>query len=128
MLGQAVCLRTRARFAAAFVALLVIAACTGDKAIRSLDKGISKDSTLKLLGASGTDTFHNVYDYGNYILNGQALEILYYDSDNRKFRRDTVKDVRKEITPIVLVNQKVAGWGWPFADSVAGANAIQLAK
>ena len=124
---QGISLRARARFGAVFVGLVLAAACMGDSTIRNLNAGISRDSTLKLLGAVGTDTFHNVYDYGNYIINGQALEFFYYDSKNRKFRRDTVER-RKELTPLVVVNQKLVGWGWPFADSVAGANAIQLPK
>jgi hypothetical protein len=118
-------LRLFAGFVAALGLMVFAAACGGDRAISELDVGISKDSTLKIFGAVGDDTLHNVYDYGNYIISGKILEIYYYDPKNRKFRRDSV-DRRKDVTPVVMVDSKVAGWGWVFVDSVAGANNIQL--
>lgn len=88
----------------------------GTAKLKKLDKGITRDSMLAILGtgplsASGADTARLVSGYrqSRFLTNGVLYEVIYV--------RDTTGDVREELsrareTPIVLVNDTVQYWGW----------------
>jgi hypothetical protein len=50
--------------------------------------------------------------------------MLMYTSTGRKEGADTIPDA--ELTPVVLVNDTLTGWGWEHHDSVANANRIVI--
>jgi hypothetical protein len=115
--------RTAVLVAAASV--VVVAAC-GDSRVGSLSTGITRDSALKVLagGASG-DSLANVYKQESYIYDSRMINVLLYSRDGVKDSADpAVPDSR--LTPVVLVDGKVTGWGWAHYDSVAKANNVPL--
>ena len=101
----------------AFAALLAVMTACGDKRIRSLAKGISRDSAMKLLGSTPADSTALIYHNSRFIVNGQNVEVLYYDEQGRKRFKDSVGG--EELTPVVITDGKVEGWGWANWDSVA---------
>ena len=105
----------------AFAALLVAVACGGDEDQRlaKLEVGVSRDSALTILGASGIDSTPYIFDTGRFLLGGRDLEVLYYDSMGRRRYRDTVPG--EELTPIVIEKGVVTGTGWVHWDSIATA-------
>jgi len=129
--------RRRALAVAALSAASVAVACT-DKRVQAVDTGITRDSAMSVLShdlkpGTGPDSFPNVYKRERYLVAGKNYEVLYFNSDNAKqvVRNgapavDTVS--LKNLTPIVLVENKVIGKGWRFWDSVATANKIKITK
>ena len=118
--------RSRALLAAA-LAVLAISACQ-DKRLRELATGISKDSALKILAdgvPANADTIQNVYRHSQYLVDSKLFDIYMFDSDNRKLWTDPeVAD--KELTPIVVINDKVDGWGWDHMDDITFKYHIQV--
>jgi hypothetical protein len=105
------------------LALGALAACA-DKRIEKLSTGISRDSLLRILAAEETsaDSLPHVYRAERYLIKGQILEVLFYTKTNAKAGKDTLPE--KKLTPIVLQNGKVGGWGWSYFDSLAKADSI----
>jgi hypothetical protein len=103
----------------------ILAGC-GDKRVDSLSAGITRDSALKVLaGGPSSDSLANVYRQETYLNNGQMINVLVYNKDGIKQATDsTVPD--SKLTPVVMVDGKVTGWGWAHYDSVAKANNIPL--
>jgi hypothetical protein len=96
----------------------------GDSRIKQLTPGISRDSALKVVneGAAG-DSLARVYKQETYLVDGQQLNVLFYNKDGIKQASDSTLAADAQ-TPIVTVNGKVTGWGWTHYDSVAKANNI----
>ena len=113
---------------AASAALLATTAC-GDKRLEKVSTGMSRDSVLAIIneGANG-DSLARVYRQESYLLpntkgNAFLANILFYDSRGRKEAEEP--NVSPDaITPIVLSDGKVIGWGWTYYDSLATANNI----
>jgi hypothetical protein len=110
---------------AAVFTLVTLTGC-GDKNIRKLSVGIPRDSVIKILGhgSSATDSTPNVYREERYLNDGHFITMLMYTSTGRKEGADTIPDA--ELTPVVLVNDTLTGWGWEHHDSVANANRIVI--
>jgi hypothetical protein len=107
------------------IAALAAAAC-GDARLDKLSAGIARDSALKVIneGAS-SDSMARVYKQETYLLNGKMTNVLFYNSDGIRQATDSTLPAEKQ-TPIVIVDGKVAGWGWTYYDSVAKANNIPV--
>jgi len=102
------------------VTLALTAAC-GDARVKKLDEGITRDSVLTILrdGAPvvGPDSLPHVYENAAYIMNGRKYEVFYYTRGDEVAGADSLP--AKKLTPIVLVDGSVSGWGWQYWDSVA---------
>jgi hypothetical protein len=119
------------RWASSFVVLtaaISLAACE-DARVKELNAGITQDSAMSVLSqevtGGGHDSLPNVYLREPYLIGGKNIEVLYFNSDNKKAGKDTVFT---KVTPIVFVNHKLAGRGWGFWDSVSKAHGIPLKK
>ncbi|MDE3152498.1 MAG: hypothetical protein KGL93_09670 [Gemmatimonadota bacterium] len=111
----------------ALAALTLIAGCQ-DKRVQQLQAGITRDSVLSVTaqGTQGSDSMPSIYKRDQYLINGKTLEVLYFDSQNRKAGRDSVP--LRKLTPLVMLDNKLVGKGWPVWDSVAAANKIPVPK
>jgi hypothetical protein len=98
----------------------------GDKRVVSLSTVIARDSALKILaGGPSSDSLANVYKQEAYINNGKFINVLVYNKDGVKEAADpSVPD--SKLTPVVVVDGKVTGWGWAYYDSVARANNVPI--
>lgn len=99
-----------------------VVAC-GDARLKELSTGMPRDSLLATLGSSPPDSERFIYDKDQYIVDGKAIEVFYYDPKSRMAFVDTVPG--DELTPVVLLNGVVAGWGWKYWDSVAASIKVQ---
>ena len=108
-----------------YLASAALAGC-GDARVESLSTGIARDSALKILaGGPSSDSLANVYKQEAYINEGKFINVLVYSKDGVKEAADpSVPD--SKLTPVVLVDNKVTGWGWAHYDSVAKANNIPV--
>lgn len=126
--------------AAGLASVVLVSACE-DKRVKELSKGISRDSAMNIVKQDAkpngltTDSFPNVYTREQYLIAGKSMDILYFtpENDKAKVLPFGQKPTRKEdsipfrkLTPLVFVNNKLAGRGWPFWDSVSTANKIPL--
>jgi hypothetical protein len=127
---------------AGLASAVVVAACQ-DKRVSQLDTGITRDSAVSVMShdlksGATADSFPNVYTRERFLLNGKNVEVLYFTPENDKAPAqvggrvpsagpDTIIPY-KRLTPIVFVDNKLAGRGWAYWDSVATANKIPLKK
>jgi hypothetical protein len=128
--------RRKAVTVAALSAAAVLVACQ-DKRVKQLDTGITKDSAMSVIAqdlkpGSGPDAYPNVYTRGQFLINGKTIEVLYFTPDNKKqpdinYQRGSKDTIPlRDLTPIVFVENRMAGKGWDFWDSVATANKIPV--
>ena len=99
------------------IAVALTACRSGDPRLERLSTGISKDSVIVLFDAAAPA--HS----DPYLTGGHYIEAMYYP---RPGADSTVAD--REMSPVVLVDGQVIGWGWKVWDSVATANGIVLKK
>lgn len=101
-----------------------------DSRVRAVDTGITRDSVLTIVGAgsrAGLDSFPNIYTRERYLIGGQNYEILFFLPTGEKLAptsRDTVP--WRKLAPIVMVENRVAGKGWRYLDSLSIANNIPV--
>ncbi len=138
--------RRSALLAAGLGSVLALAACE-DKRVKELNSGITQDSALKIIrqdakppapNASGTmttDSFPNVYTREQYLVAGKRYDVLYFTPENDKekklpFGQPPMKKADsipyRRLTPIVFVDNKLAGRGWDFWDSASKALKIPV--
>ncbi len=95
-----------------------------DKRIKELNSGMSRDSVLSVLSGdakgSGADSLPNIYKRSRYLMAGREYEVLYFTPKNAKPGKDSVP--MKDLTPVVLAENRLIGRGWAFWDSVSTAN------
>jgi hypothetical protein len=105
-----------------FLGLLLGAALTAcsrpDARFEKLTVGIPKDSALSLVGVEKPDRTDP------YLINGHYIEVVYY----AKPSADPGKTPDRKMSPVVVVDGHLAGWGWKQWDSIAKANKIVVAK
>ncbi|HJU76000.1 MAG TPA: hypothetical protein VJ717_19815 [Gemmatimonadaceae bacterium] len=109
---------TYRRSALAAAALLGVAC--GDARVKKLAEGIDRDSVLTILRdgqQAGADSLPHVYENAAYLVNGVRYEVFYYTKGDEVAGVDSLPADR--LTPIVLQNDTVSGWGWAHWDSVA---------
>ncbi len=103
--------------AVGLVGLVALAGCErGDPRVARLSVGMGKDSVLAVMEGKPTAI-------EPYLINGQYIEGMFYA---RPGNADSAKRASRNMTPVILVNGKLIGWGWDQWDSVAGANKIPL--
>ncbi|HET6681587.1 MAG TPA: hypothetical protein VFG84_10340 [Gemmatimonadaceae bacterium] len=114
---------TACRVGLAALAAGALAAC-GDARAKDLTAGISRDSTLAIMQTvpSAADSLPNVHERGVYLIGGKLMEVMLFPRDGSAHKGETIPD--EEITPVVLANDSLMGWGWTFWDSVATANRL----
>lgn len=135
---NAISVRRRALVAAGLVCGTLTVACE-DKRVKALDTGITRDSAVTIISkdAKGAtpDSFPNVYTRERFLIGGKNYEVLYFTPNNDKIQMphnggsvspDSIP--YNKLTPIVFVENKLAGRGWKFWDSVSTANKIPLKK
>ncbi len=100
------------------VAALVIAlgAC-GDRRLKDLSTGINRDSVAVVMG---TETPHRSE---SYLMEGKFWEIFYYAEPGVP-ASDSV--AWRELSPVVIADGGVVGWGWKYWETEAGRLKVQL--
>jgi hypothetical protein len=99
-----------------FLALL-LSGCLGAKFISQnrsnialLSVGISKEDVHRIMGQKISRYYSNPYSSNMFISNGKTVEVLKYWTDGD--RGDGIQE--GELTPVILVNGIVVGWGRDF--------------
>lgn len=87
--------------------------------LTGLSVGISKQEILGIMGtktveAEGT-VITNPYRTEMYRSNGHSFELLLYYTDIQKSDGAITDD---ELTPLVLMDGKLDGWGWSYWNNV----------
>lgn len=105
----------RARVVVFVAALGGLTAC-GDGRLKKLSTGIEKDSVALLMGADAP------YRSENFLIESKMYEVFYYTSGD--VGADSVS--LRKTSPVVFVDDKVAGWGWGYWDDEASRLKIEL--
>jgi len=124
----------RSTLAVAALSCAVLFVACEDKRVSQLDTGITRDSALSVIShdvnaksAAGPDSFPNVYMRDRYLINGKNYEVLYFTPNNEKIEKagkDTIP--KRKLAPIVFVDNRLIGHGWPFWDSLAATMKIPV--
>lgn len=104
----------------AILLIFAISGCQGYAGIRAdnraslmrLDLGMTKDQVLKVMGAQGFGDVSNPFK--REVIpgkNGEIYDVLYYYTEEI-----AEKDWESGVTPVVLNDGKVVGWGWRYLD------------
>jgi hypothetical protein len=111
----------------AVAALAIALSACGDSRINALELGISKDSVLKIIGqgAPADDSLPNVYRRVQFIVDSRFWDIFLFDPKNRKAWIDPLVTDR-ELTPIVVVSDKLEGTGWRYMDELTRKYKFQV--
>ncbi len=104
---------------AAVASLLAITACDrADPRIQNLTVGIPKDSVIAVMEGEAPKRIDP------YLYNGQYIEAMLFP---RQGKTDSAATADRNMTPVVVINGKLVGWGWDYWDSTAAANNIEVA-
>jgi hypothetical protein len=119
----------------------LLGACE-DKRVKELNAGITRDSAVTVMShdlkpGATSDSFPNVYTRERFLMGGKNVEVLYFTPENDKAPvaatgqeaakiRDSIPYSR--LTPIVFIDNRLAGRGWAYWDSMSTANKIPLKK
>ena len=96
------------------VGSLAIMGCTrDDPRLKNLSAGITKDSTMTVLGV------HTAERPATYLVKGQMIEAMMLRREGVEGPLDSLP--KTDYSPVVIVDGKLAGWGWKYWDSVAQA-------
>jgi len=107
--------------------------------LNDLELGFTKGKVLEVMGES-TDTLksnqlrdsgtpnerviiNNPYRSSAFTKSGTQIEILLYYTDLKSNDGAITDD---ELTPIILIDGKVAGWGWEYWTDVAAKYEIRI--
>src|SRR5690349_20478816 len=117
--------RRRITLLTALMGAVTLVACE-DKRVKQLESGITRDSAVSVIShdlrGSGPDSFPNTYTRERFLIAGKNYEILYFTPNNEKAGKDSIP--WKKLTPLVFVENRLVGKGWPTWDSIAAANNI----
>ena len=109
-----------ARIAAPVLGLLFLSACSkGDVRLEKLSAGISKDSVLAVMGAEKPQRIDP------FLVNGQYIEAMYFPKPGAA---DSASVADRNMSPVIVVDGKLAAWGWTQWDSIAGSKKIPVPK
>jgi len=115
------------------LALTVLSGCSGLSEIRAdnrerlngLAAGMSKQEVLDTMGTETTraqnSVITNPYRSEMHHGDGHVFEVLFYYTDIQK-QDGAITD--NELTPLVIVDGKLDGWGWSHWDSVRNQHGI----
>lgn len=93
------------------------ARATNREHLNALSVGMSRADVLRVMGTKTITTRErpktvtNPYRTESYESHGQRIEVVYYYTDLKRADGAITDD---ELTPIVLVDGKVDGWGWGY--------------
>jgi hypothetical protein len=108
----------RWRFVAVLALVALFAACRReDPRIKNLRVGIPKDSVLVLMGGATAQPF-------TYLMDGQYIEAMIYRRPEIDGAFEELE--RRDMTPVVVVDGRLTGWGWDHWDSVASVHRIEV--
>ncbi len=122
------------------VGSILLAGCASSGTIRDknqerlfrLSKGMTKAKVLKAMGTKTTRDpwspglsriIPNPYCTEMYRSNDHTFELLLYYTDRRSAVRAITDD---ELTPIIIIDGKLDGWGWPHWEIVIKEYDIRL--
>ena len=104
-------MRLTARTAAVVSAIVVLSAC-GDRRLGKLTEGIARDSVAVVMGTDAP------YREQQFLTEGKLWEVLLYTRDNAT---PTDSVAWRELSPVVIADGKVTGWGWDYWEDQAEA-------
>ena len=122
------------------ISLLLTAGCATMDTVRAenranlnrLQLGMTKEEVLAVMGTKTVTTYRegvrgeqitNPYRTEMHRAGGHTWEIMYYLTD-LKADDDAITD--DELTPIVLKDGKLDGWGWSYLQDVARTYEIRI--
>lgn len=105
------------RAGVALLAVTVLAAC-GDRRLTKLSTGITADSAAKVMTV---DAPHRTL---SYLTGGRIWEVRLYARDGQPAAADSIE--WRKMSPVVLSDGKVVGWGWGFWDKTAAKLSIPV--
>ena len=121
-------LTTHAALGAAAALLLGSAACSSGPSLDGLAQGISRDSVITVL-AGGTKPADgnppHIVENSQFLNAGVMYEVLYYAPD-APAGATAAQVERDDVTPIVITNGVLAGYGWDHMNMVAGQTKAQI--
>ncbi len=97
-------LRPDLRLLALGALLLATTAC-GDSRLSHLATGIDRDSVTVVMGSDAPHRSES------YLLDGKFWEIFYY-AKTGTLQEDSIP--WRKLSPVILADGKVAGWGWDY--------------
>lgn len=99
-------------------ALVLLLGCEGsDRRLDNLHVGMTRDSVkLAMDGAEPRRV-------DPYLNGGKYIEAMFFP---RAGKTDPESLADRKMSPVVVIDGKVAGWGWGYWDSVATANRIEV--
>ncbi|MGD9523696.1 MAG: hypothetical protein AB7N73_07955 [Gemmatimonadales bacterium] len=92
------------------VALLLAAAC-GDGRLKNLAVGIDRDSVAVVMETAAP------YRSESYLVGGKFWEVMLYTRPGAESSTDSIP--ARELSPVVLADGAVAGWGWDYWEKQA---------
>lgn len=102
---------TRYRFLPPVLALLVVLAACGDARLKKLSVGIDRDSVATIMKTDAPTRSET------YLVGGKLWEVMLYE---QKAPEGTDTVAARDLSPVVLADGAVAGWGWDYWDRQAG--------
>lgn len=96
--------------------------------LTSLSVGMSREQALEKMGtetirALNGPVITNPYRTEMYRSQGRTIEMLLYYTDTKKADRAITDD---ELTPIVVIDGRVDGWGWSYWQDVVEKYEIRV--
>jgi hypothetical protein len=124
--------RIRSLSFTAVAAAALLIACGEDARVEAVDTGITRDSVLTIFSKEthGVDSLPSVYQRERYFIDGKNYEVFYFSPTGKKAYTGVQKDTIpwKELSPVVMIDNKVVGKGWEYWDSLSKAHNIVLKK
>ena len=113
------CNTPRTLLVAPLAALLLVSACSAksDARLGKLSAGISKDSVLAIMGVEKPQRVDP------YLVNSRYIEAMYFPLPGAA---DSASLTDRNMSPVIVVDGKLAAWGWQQWDSIAADNKIQV--
>lgn len=108
--------RWTSRAALALLAVGSLSAC-GDSRLKKLSTGISADSVAVLMQADAPHTA------SSYLVDGKYWEVLMYPKQGAE-AGDSI--AWREMSPVVMADGAVVGWGWTYLDETAAEKGFQV--
>jgi hypothetical protein len=102
--------KARTLLAVAIGSLVVLGCSSEDARLKDLSEGITKDSAMAVLGVRAGER------PAAYLVKGKMIEATMIRRPGVEGPLDSL--TRKQYSPVVIIDGKLAGWGWKYWDSV----------
>jgi hypothetical protein len=107
------------RLASALALAAIIGGCAKtDQRLKLLSTGIPTDSALRVMGVEAPQR------KDAYLVGGRYIEAFYFPFPGAV---DSASVLDRNMSPVIVMDGKVAAWGWSQWDSIATANKIVVA-